>query len=460
MGTYRLEAGLPHTAAPQPSGWDGLEGTVLLDNARWFTQIRWVVVAALAMFGLAARVAPGVLHSLGLGAPGGWPWTLAFLLAAVNGLIVALLGRVPPGTPRERVVANIWVQIGTDLLVLTMLVYLVGPTGTAIGFAYLFHIALACIFFTRRHSFLVLLVSAALYLSTVALVCGGVLQPRSILLGPAPRALSMSAGMVFAVPAVVVWLVVWYLVSTISVALRLRDQALDAANRRLLQADEEINQRMLRVTHDLKAPFSGIETAIEDLRLSHWESIPPAARETIGRIELLGATLRARIGDILTLGNLRSAAGMKPTPESIDLRALLEATAQEARDLAAHRKVRIELAVPAGRVTSDPRQLRILFSNLLVNAVSYSKEGGEVRVEADYGAGARVRVVDRGIGISESALPHVFDDFYRSQEAARFNPQSTGLGLAIVRQVASNNGLTVVVDSVEGSGTTFEVLIP
>jgi signal transduction histidine kinase len=75
-------------------------------------------------------------------------------------------------------------------------------------------------------------------------------------------------------------------------------------------------------------------------------------------------------------------------------------------------------------------------------------------------SGARVRVVDRGIGISAAALPHVFDDFYRSQEAARFNPQSTGLGLAIVRQVATNVGLTIVVDTHEGAGTTFEVVIP
>ncbi len=460
MGTFRLEAGMPHGPAPQPSGWDGLEGSVLLDNARWFTQIRWAVVAALALFGLGASVWPEALRLVGLEAPRMWPWVLAALLAAVNVLLAALLRQVPPGTPRERVVANIWVQIGADLLVLTMLVYLVGPIGTAIGFAYLFHIALACIFFTRRDSFLVVLVSAVLYLSTVALVCGGILQSRSILLVAGPPAVTLGPGLVFAVPAVVVWIVVWYLVSTISVALRHRDQELDAANRRLLQADEEINLRMLRVTHDLKAPFSGIETAIEDLRLTHWDSIPAEARTSIIRIELLGATLRARIGDILTLGNLRSAAGMKPAREPIDLRALLESVVQDARDLAASRRVAIELAVPDGKVTSDPRQLRILFSNLVVNAVTYSREGGGVRVEADLDSGARVRVVDRGIGISAAALPHVFDDFYRSQEAARFNPQSTGLGLAIVRQVATNVGLTIVVDTHEGAGTTFEVVIP
>jgi signal transduction histidine kinase len=71
-----------------------------------------------------------------------------------------------------------------------------------------------------------------------------------------------------------------------------------------------------------------------------------------------------------------------------------------------------------------------------------------------------VRVADQGIGISEKALPHVFEDFYRAQEAAAFNPNSTGLGLAIVRQVARNLSLSIVVESEQGMGTAFRVRIP
>jgi signal transduction histidine kinase len=69
-------------------------------------------------------------------------------------------------------------------------------------------------------------------------------------------------------------------------------------------------------------------------------------------------------------------------------------------------------------------------------------------------------VQDRGIGIKEEALPHIFEEYYRTKEAARFNRHSTGLGLSIVKEIAQNLDLRIRVESEAGEGTIFRVYLP
>jgi len=71
-----------------------------------------------------------------------------------------------------------------------------------------------------------------------------------------------------------------------------------------------------------------------------------------------------------------------------------------------------------------------------------------------------VSVSDTGIGIRPDALEHIFDDYYRTKEAAAHNRMSTGLGLAIVKEIASRFALKIRVSSENGVGTTFEVVFP
>jgi signal transduction histidine kinase len=75
-------------------------------------------------------------------------------------------------------------------------------------------------------------------------------------------------------------------------------------------------------------------------------------------------------------------------------------------------------------------------------------------------ATARVAIEDRGIGIPADKLEKIFQDYYRTQEAAQHNPSSTGLGLAVVRQVAHLLRMSVTVESAPGWGTRFTLLVP
>lgn len=75
-------------------------------------------------------------------------------------------------------------------------------------------------------------------------------------------------------------------------------------------------------------------------------------------------------------------------------------------------------------------------------------------------SGLVISVIGNGIGISEEALPHIFEEFYSSREGAEFNKLSSGLGLAIVRVVGVALGLGIKVESKLGEGTRFDVTVP
>jgi signal transduction histidine kinase len=463
MGTFTLETASTSGAADQrPAEVGGLTSSVLLQNALWFTRIRWIAVGVLGVFGAAGiLLGATTLATFGVSPPGLWPFGLTGILAGLNLASIQWIGRLTPRSPWGVIASNIWFQVVTDLSVLTVLVYRVGAMDTVVPFAYLFHITLACLFFGRRDSFVVTLLSAILFVGMVMLQVMGVLMPASILVGGGAHGIDFRTAAIVAFPTVFVWLIVWYLVSTLSDAVRQRERDLNAANERLMRADEEINVQMLRVTHDLKAPFAGIESNIQLLKHVHWDETPESVREIIDKIDRRSMALRSRIGDILTLGNLRSTQTVERVIERVNLHDLLAGIIREVEGLAQEKKAMVALVCGGESVESDPKQLKILFSNLISNAILYSRECGRVDVGVVAGEGEiLVRVADQGIGISEKALPHVFEDFYRAQEAAAFNPNSTGLGLAIVRQVARNLSLSIVVESEQGMGTAFRVRIP
>lgn len=461
MATMTLEPAAQSNTGLQSGKTDGLSNAVLYGDVRWFIGIRWGVVAVFAAFGVVAAVFPDLLAMAGLRPPKVWPWVLAGVVTLVNLVNIFRLRRLSSAasTKRSRIKANIWFQIVSDLLVLTVLIYLLGTVDTVIPFAYLFHISLACIFFGRRESFLVLLLSIVLFLSVVFLDAAGLYEHAGFLLPELRRAPGVLPTAIFALPTVFVWAIVWLLASSLSDDVRRRDAALERANRRIRLADEEINRQMLRVTHDLKAPFSGIESNIQLLKMLHWNAVNADVQKIIDKIDVRSASLRMRIGDILLLGSLRSAAqedafGTAP----VKLHEVLLKVKSDLQALADSKHVTMVIEDGDAVMISDIRQLRILFLNLLSNAVTYSRENGVVTVSAirdDNRTG--IRIADGGIGISDEAMPHIFEDFYRTPEAVGVNPNSTGLGLAIIRQIAQNLDLTVTVESAPGRGTVFEV---
>jgi signal transduction histidine kinase len=441
---------------------DGLGSALLLDNVRWYTRVRWIVVSVFILAGLVGCLMPGIIDSLGFVPPTPWAWWIAVYLAIANMLFFFLESRLTRESSHRLVSANIWLQIIVDLAAVTVVVHLVGSTETFIPFCYVIHVTMACIFFSRKKSFLVVALAAILYLSLVCAESVGMVSPSSVLRDAGRRYEEPAhISLILASAGVMLWGLVWYLVSSLALHVRERDIRLDKANRLLIQADEEKNREVLRTAHDLKAPFSGIESNIQVLKMKHWEETPDEVREIIDRIQVRSRALAERIKDILVLGSLRSRAAQEVSVGTVGLKDVLGEVIGELLEKAEERNVAIEADLLPAVVSGNAKQLGILFTNILSNAILYSHEGQSVKISvSECEDEVLISISDQGIGIKEEGLPHIFEEYYKTKEAAKFNKLSTGLGLAIVKRIALNLGLGLKVTSEPDKGTMFEVAIP
>jgi signal transduction histidine kinase len=112
-------------------------------------------------------------------------------------------------------------------------------------------------------------------------------------------------------------------------------------------------------------------------------------------------------------------------------------------------------------IEGDRARLKQVVVNLLDNAVKYTPENGAIQLSVNAVDGhALLEVADNGIGIAPDALPHVFDRFYRVDQARSADAGSAGLGLSIVKSICTAHGAEVDVQSTVRKGSCFRVILP
>ena len=210
-------------------------------------------------------------------------------------------------------------------------------------------------------------------------------------------------------------------------------------------------------SHELRTPLTSIHSYAQ--MLEEWAlRDPQIGPESVAAIKRESERMKGLIENLLELA--RGDEGMKLNLKENDLTEVVEEAAESAR-ASVNGKVLIERPTPQQEVSAvfDRERLRQAISILLDNAVKYSPEGGRVTigiVEED--GSVRVEVADTGIGIPEDQIPHVFERFYRAEEAR--STEGLGLGLSIARQIAEDHRGSIEVRSKPGEGSTFIMRIP
>jgi signal transduction histidine kinase len=445
---------------------DAGDRQLLLQNVKWFCALRWLVIAVLAAIGLAAMFLGATLRTHGIRLQPGWPLAIAGILALLNLAYLAIAaGASRSDRPAKIAFRCLWLQILLDLAVLTAVIHCLGSLSTYAPFMYLFHIVLACIFFPPGQGLLVTVSAMGMLLACVAAEATGWLPARSVLAGlpgvdrdgmPAV-AIAWQLGFVGFISGTV-----WYLASRLAGALRQRDDELAAINRRLVAATEERAGHMLRTTHQLKAPFAAIHANTQLLLGGYCGPISLRAATVIGQISERCETLSREIKAMLQLANLRSTAQGPPPLVSLDLADLVRSCAANLKAAATKRSIVIEEELSPAAVRVIPDHAVMILDNVLLNAINYSHDGGQVSIgcRPRPEGGARVTVRDCGIGIPADKLPRIFEDYFRTTEAAKHNRASTGLGLAIVRQAAICGRVATCFQSAPGAGTLVTLDFP
>jgi len=220
-------------------------------------------------------------------------------------------------------------------------------------------------------------------------------------------------------------------------------ESLDEAQRRQRQLVQD-------ASHELRTPLTSLRTNIEVLA-SPDGRLPPEEREQLltDVVEQLGE-MTALVAELTEL-----ARGEEQQAAHEEVR--LDLVAEEAirRTARNHPEVPIDAELEPSTVVGRPASLERAIANLLDNAAKWSPRGETIDVRL---ADGELTVRDRGPGIADADLPHVFDRFYRAT-SARSMPGS-GLGLAIVAQVVASHGGTATVARADGGGTVFRLAFP
>jgi two-component system sensor histidine kinase SenX3 len=237
--------------------------------------------------------------------------------------------------------------------------------------------------------------------------------------------------------------------------------ALVLVDDRSLQRRTETVRRdfVANISHELKTPIGALGLLAETIRDEPDAAVVARlAERMIAEADRAGCT----VDDLLELSRIEfgddaefSDVGVA-TVVSEALGRLGSAAEQ------AGVEVRIDID-PALTLVGDRRQLVSAVFNLLDNAVKYSPEDSEILVDAhriDERRQLVLTITDHGVGIPRRDLDRIFERFYRVDRARSRGTGGTGLGLAIVRHVASNHGGDVTVESTEGVGSTFTLMIP
>jgi signal transduction histidine kinase len=185
------------------------------------------------------------------------------------------------------------------------------------------------------------------------------------------------------------------------------------------------------------------------------------------RVEQESARMGGLVEDMLLLARLDQQRPIERRP--IDLLTLAVDAVQDARTIAPSRT--IDFTVGAGTaflVVGDEARLRQVIGNLMSNALTHTQDGTkiEVRIRAGQRAGylpvpsVSLEVADRGPGMTSEQANHVFERFYRADQARDRRTGGTGLGLAIVSALVTAHGGVVSLDTAPGRGATFRITLP
>ena len=237
-----------------------------------------------------------------------------------------------------------------------------------------------------------------------------------------------------------------------------------AAIARLRELDEAKSALVSTVSHELRTPLTSIKGYLEMVLDGDGGQLPEDAAEMLRVVERNATRLRTMIEDLLTQSRIE-AGGIGTAATRVDVRDVLAASVATMAPIADASGVRLEVeqTEPGGLVVmGDIRQLEQALTNLLANAIKFTPSGGLVQLSAgsDADGHAVLRVTDTGIGIPEPDRAHLFERFYRASNAAAAEIPGTGLGLSIVQEIIDAHRGTVRIDSVLGTGTAVEMVIP
>lgn len=215
--------------------------------------------------------------------------------------------------------------------------------------------------------------------------------------------------------------------------------------------------------HQLRTPLSGVKWVLKLLLDSDLGAINDDQKGMLKRGYETNEKMIQLVNDLLNVSRIENGKfGYKF--EKNDFMKLLNTLVENTILPSKERSIEVQLENRAGTIPDflfDPEKLLIALQNIVDNAMKYTLPGGKVTIvverQGDY---IEVKVSDTGVGIPKVDIAKLFSKFFRAANVIHLQTDGSGLGLFIVKSIIMRHGGQIWVDSVEGKGTTFTVVVP
>ena len=236
------------------------------------------------------------------------------------------------------------------------------------------------------------------------------------------------------------------------------EQALREANLMLQEKDRIKDEYVARLTHDIRGHLATIQSC---LGLALTGTLDKQSSEFTHRAFKRTKKLTDFAKTFMTLTKIR-LNGKADTSE-FSLKRTLNSVVDALRSGAEEKSIKLICHIPdiVENMHGVESSIEEMLTTLLLNAIKYTPENGEITVRLTSELDSiRLQISDTGIGIPAAEQAKIFDEFYRAGKAAEVEENSPGLGLVIVKYIVEIHGGKIAVDSQEGRGTTFTIILP
>jgi signal transduction histidine kinase len=237
-------------------------------------------------------------------------------------------------------------------------------------------------------------------------------------------------------------------------------------NARAYQVLEELDHSKTQfvriVIHELRSPVTVATSLLKLLDQGYVGDLNEEQADLIDRARRRIEFLQTLIDDLLDLAAGRAELSGRAERGFVSLSSVSEQVRARFEAPARQKGLVLRFKEPQDTlvVWGNKDELDRLLNNLLSNAIKYTQKGEVCLSLERIDGSARITVSDTGIGIPKDEQAHLFEEFYRAENAKKVERSGTGLGLAIVKDLVERYGGQISVESAEGEGTTFRLVLP
>ena len=230
-------------------------------------------------------------------------------------------------------------------------------------------------------------------------------------------------------------------------------------NKRLRELDRMKSEFLSTAAHELRTPLTSILGFSEILLKKKLNE--ERRNRFLKIINEESAGLAGLINDLLDVSRIESGRGFRIKKAPTDVKDIILENIDLFKSQTDKHTFEVNLSPDLPKIELDKSKIDQVMENLISNALKFSPEGGEVNItlkKAD--RLVKISVSDTGMGIPKKDLPHIFEKFYRAENASMQAIGGTGLGLGIVKYIIESHGGKISVESEVGKGSTFSFTLP